>query len=85
MTLKAGTILDLSNSMAQAMEDAFVAQWPVVMGDRDLPADRQQMRLMFVAVAQGVVEHLKRNPDAFKVAVTLSGGGTATGEVTEIE
>jgi len=87
MALKAGTIDDPSNSnsMAQAMEDAFVAQWPFVMGDRDLPADRQQMRLMFVAVAQGVVEHLKSNPDAFKVEVRLTGGGTATGEVTEIE
>lgn len=85
MPLKAGTTNDLSNSMAKAMEDAFVEQWSNVMGDRELPEDRQQMRLMFVAVAQGVVEHLKSNPNAFRVEVTLPGGGTATGEVTEIQ
>lgn len=85
MALKAGTIFDLGDSMAQAMEDAFVAQWPFVMGDRELPGDRQQMQLMFVAVAQGMIEHLKSNPDAFKVEVTLSGDDTATGEVTAIE
>ena len=86
MALKAGTIDNLSNSMALAMENAFVDQWPKVMGDLELPVDRQQMRLMFVAVAQGVVEHLRNNPDAFKVQVTLSPGeSTADGEVTAIE
>jgi hypothetical protein len=85
MPLKAGTINDLSNSMAQAMEDAFVAAWPNVMGEQELPANRQQMRLMFVAVAHGVVQHLKGNPNAFKVEVTLPGGGTATGTVKTIE
>jgi hypothetical protein len=98
MALKAGTIPDpndseapslaasLAGSMAKAMEDAFVTQWPNVMGERDLPEDRQQMQLMFVAVAQGVVEHLRNNPDAFKVEVTLSSGdSTAEGEVTKIE
>lgn len=85
MPLKAGTISDLSNSMAQAMEDAFVAAWPNVMGEQELPANRQQMRLMFVAVAQGVVQHLKDNPNAFKVQVSLSGGAIANGEVKTIE
>lgn len=85
MPLKAGTTNNLSNSMAEAMEDAFVVAWPNVMGEQELPANRQQMRLMFVAVAQGVVEHLKENPTAFKVQVRLPGEGTATGEVTAIE
>ncbi len=98
MALKAGTIPDpndpeapsledsLEGSMAKAMEQAFVMLWSNVMGEQDVPLDRQQMQLMFVAVAQGVVEHLKENATAFKVQVTFSPGETtAEGTVTEIE
>ena len=98
MALKAGTIPDpndptadsledsLAGSMAKSMEDAFVKQWPNVMGEQDVPLDRQQMQLMFVAVAQGIVEHLQENATAFNVQVTFSPGETtAEGTVTEIE
>jgi len=42
-----------------------------------------QMRLMFVAIAQGVVKHLKENPNAFGVTVT-DGINTFTGTVTGV-
>jgi hypothetical protein len=72
MALKPGTINDYDSSMAQAMEEAFLAEWKNAMGDADLPEPNNQMRLMFVAVAQGVVRHLHENPDAFRIDTLIN-------------
>jgi hypothetical protein len=92
MPLKAGTKAPVSNgyggSMAEAIETAFMAQWPYVMGDADVPASNDQMKLLFIAVAQGVVNHLKQNSASMKVTVTVNVGGTSyngTGTVSNIE
>lgn len=89
MPLKAGTIVDFENSMAEAMEKAFIKQWPVVMGDANIPASSRQMKLMFVAIAQGVTNHLKENKTSFEVEVDvtvgIAGTGTGTGTVTDIK
>jgi len=79
--LNAGTIKELnpsmlqelekSESLAQAIEIAFEQQWPAVMGDLNFPEDRRQLRLLFVAVAQGIIIHLRNNPTAFAVRVEL--------------
>ncbi len=91
MPLKAGTkapvINGYENSMAAAMETAFLEQWPYVMGDETLPASSDQMKLMFIAIAQGVIKHLKQNSASMKVTVNLNVGGsnvTGTGTVTDI-
>ena len=63
------------NSMAQAMEEAFKQEWPYVMKGADTPAANDQMRLMFIAVARGVVKHLKDNHESFKVTVASNGIG----------
>lgn len=85
MPLKAGTVNDLSNSMAQAIATAFADQWPLVMGDRELPANNPQTQLLFVAIARGVITHLVQNPEAFQVEVTITDATTAEGEVTQIQ
>lgn len=77
-----------SGSMTAAMEQAFKEEWPYVMGDADLPASSEQLNLMFRAVAQGVIRHLKQNSTSMKVTVTVNVGGTSytgTGTVTDIE
>jgi hypothetical protein len=77
-----------SGSMTDAMEKAFKEEWPYVMGDADLPASDEQLNLMFRAVAQGVIRHLKQNCSSFKVTVTINVGGsnyTGTGTVSDIE
>ena len=79
MALKPGTITDYDNSMAQAMEEAFLAEWKNAMGDADSPEPNNQMRLMFVAVAQGVVRHLHENPDAFRIDNLIDAFHLATG------
>lgn len=65
-----GTPPEFSDSMAQMMEDAMndllVAEGrdPLSTGNTTTTRDR---RLLFVAIARGVVRHLLENPDAFDV------------------
>lgn len=85
---KAPGAANYSGSMAAAMEQAFKEEWPAVMGDADVPASSEQMNLIFRAVAQGVVRHLKQNCASMKVTVTInvgSGDYTGTGTVTDID
>lgn len=84
MPLKAGKIGNDADSMSQAMAKAFLDEWPSVMGNDPKPEMNNQMRLMFVAIAQGVINHLRANPKSFKVTVS-DGTLSLTGEVTDIE
>ena len=55
--------------MAGAMLQAFRDAWPTFMGE-DTPVpnvNNPQMKLMFVAIARGVVRHLTENPNAFVI------------------
>ncbi len=84
MGLKAGKIGDLSASMARAMEDAFRNEW-VRVKEGSAPVMTEDMQLIFVAVAQGVVDHLVANPDAFNVTVNShSSGDTSHSHSTEV-
>ncbi|MGB3344295.1 MAG: hypothetical protein WBA61_10300 [Aequorivita sp.] len=77
-----------NGSMAAAMEQAFKEEWPTVMGKADIPASSEQMNLIFRAVAQGVIRHLKQNSSSMKITVTINVGSTTytgTGTVTDIE
>ena len=93
MSLNSGTQApgsdQYSGSMADAMEKAFLEEWPYVMGKKaDLPASSEQLKLMFRAVAQGVIRHLKQNSASMKVRVTFNIGNTThigTGTVTDID
>ena len=61
MKLKAGTMGDFDDSMAAAIEIAFERVWNERMGSQ-LPSETQEdRRMMFVAIAQGVIRHLKDN------------------------
>ncbi len=76
MDLKAGKLGDISGfteSMAEAMFKAFVANLPA---GQNVP-NNDQTKLMFAAIAQGVVQHLVNNPDAF-VITTTDNSGTLT-------
>jgi hypothetical protein len=80
---------DFAGSMAQAIEDAFLSEWPKVNPDLPKPTEPgeeplKSMRLLFAAVAQGAIRHLHENPDAFHVRVD-NGGVDLTGEVESID
>lgn len=77
-----GEARGLDLSMAQDIEDEFKDQWKYAMGGRDLRVD-DQLRLLFVAVARGVIKHLRDNPRAFDVTVGPA-GDALTGKVVEI-
>ncbi|MBD0260133.1 MAG: hypothetical protein ICV83_30820 [Cytophagales bacterium] len=85
MALRAGTVNDFDNSMASKMAEAFAREWFVAMNEQPFPGMNDQTRLMFAAIAQGVVEYLKANPGAFRVSVANSSAGTLNGAVTEIQ
>jgi hypothetical protein len=62
MAIKPGTLDDFSGSMAEAIEHAL----DLALRDDDLPGlpmddtpERRDRRRLFVAIARGVVQHLK--------------------------
>jgi hypothetical protein len=77
MTLKAGSISNFNDSMAEAMEQAFQDEWNTVKGE-PLPAGGEEERkILFAAVAQGVLSYLSDNINAslnVDVAVTQATG-----------
>jgi hypothetical protein len=69
MALKAGTVADFADSMAQAMENALKIEYQALKGE-PLPAmGEEDRRMLLAAIAQGVVRHLKDNADAFQISV----------------
>ena len=85
MALKAGTKQDMTGSMAAAIERAFLLEWPSVMGDAPVPSTPSpEMRLLFVAIAQGVIRHIRDNPGSFLVDVD-AGNHSGAGRVTAVQ
>lgn len=65
----AGTLADLTGSMAKEIEDALVAL-RTAQGLPGIPASAlPDLRMLFVALAQGVLAHLKENEAAIDVRV----------------
>ena len=65
------------STMAGAMADAFIEYWPRF--NPDVPFENafpdetfESLRLFFVAISRGVVQHLQENPDAFVLNVVQS-------------
>ena len=72
MTLKPGHVLDFADSMAEAMEEAFKSEWQAVKGVALPDRGEEDRRLLFSAIAQGVVAHLKEQAgNAFKIDVRV--------------
>jgi hypothetical protein len=83
--LKPGTFSDTVDTMAKAMEAAFLDQWALFNPKLPEPDEKQlnSMRLFFVAVSQGVVQHLRDNADSFDVEVA-DGSSTLEGTVVQV-
>ncbi len=85
--LYGGTLsdFDVADNMAKEIETAFAAVRASAGITDPLPsgANAKDMRMMFVAIATGVINHLQNNPAAF--AVQVHGGTlTSTGNVTSV-
>jgi hypothetical protein len=90
--LYGGTLADFdtSDNMAREIEAALasfrLAAPPVGAGiTQALPSgeNANDMRLLFVAIARGVIQHLVKNPGAFQVTVE-SGTVVSLGGVTSV-
>jgi len=85
--LYGGTLADFTtaDNMAHEIELAYAAVRASNGITDPLPtgSNANDMRMMFVAIATGVINHLKNNPNAFAVKVT-DGNITATGSVTSV-
>lgn len=84
MAIKAGTVSDFSNSLAEAIEDALKAEYLVVKGEALPDQGLEDRRMLLVAIAQGVTRYLKSNTDAWDISVetTLTGTSHADGTGT---
>jgi hypothetical protein len=82
--LYGGTLgdFDASDNMAKEIENAFAAMRLAAGITQPLPSgsNAQDMRIMFLAIARGVIQHLANNPEAFQVRVSDG----ATGGVNAI-
>lgn len=71
--LKAGTPDDLGGSMAEAMEQAFEKTWGEHKETELSGRGRDERRILFVAVAQGILRYLKEHaPEGFEVDVEVT-------------
>ena len=81
--LKPGTLVGdslESGSMARAIEDAMVAQGVLVLDD-ETPDAAENRRKAFIAIATGVITHIKANLD---IAVAVNKFGTVPTVATSI-
>lgn len=75
MPIRGGTRTDYAGSMAEAIEQALDAV-RTEYGFDPLPSEgRADRRMLFLAIARGVVSHLAANDDAF--VIRDHGGGAA--------
>jgi len=73
MALIAGTSTEIyTGSMAEAIEQAFLTEWPAIMGTGS-PGSNPQMKLLCIAIARGVIDHLVHHPEAFEINVDVGG------------
>lgn len=71
--LKPGSVDDFPDSMAQAMELAFQSEWAAAKGEPLLPVGEEDRRILFAAIAQGVVKHFEAKAnEAFQITVRVT-------------
>jgi hypothetical protein len=67
MSLKAGTVSDFGGSMAEAIETAFAAELLALKGTTLPEFATEERRMLFCAIAQGVLAHLHDHDTSLKV------------------
>ena len=77
MALKAGHVDDFSGSLAEAIENAMKEEWQAVKGEPMPDTDPNDRRILFVAIAQGVLGYLNAHTnDAINTIEFDTGAGT---------
>jgi hypothetical protein len=76
MVLKAGHVGDFSGSLAEAIETAMKQEWQLVKGEALPDIGQEDRRLLFVAVARGVIQFLDDHQDEIFTSIRLTRQGT---------
>jgi hypothetical protein len=88
MALKAGTVANFNNSLANEMEQAFQSEWQTVIGEALPDGGERERKILFAAIAQGLLSYLESNINGsleVDVSVTQTGGGiTSSGDETAV-
>lgn len=84
--LKPGHVSDFANSMAEAIENALQSEWQTVKGSALPSAGADDRKILFVAIAQGVLGYLKANQAELISTITLQTASvTVESTVTDLE
>jgi len=68
--LKAGSIDDMANSMAEAIDNAMKTAWPAAFPGQSLPEQgKRDRQVLFVAIANGVLGYLHAHLGALETNV----------------
>jgi hypothetical protein len=81
MTMKPGTVTPtqaFNSSLAERIEHAFMAELLAVKGEPPPKIGVDERRMLFAAIAQGIVAFLRDQESAFTVAVEGASGVTAS-------
>lgn len=76
--LKAGRVADFADSMAAAIEQTLGEEWQAIKGAPLPAAGQEDRRLLFAAIAGGVLRYLKAHEDEIFTSITLETGGAQT-------
>jgi len=69
--LKAGHVASIGNSMAEAIEQAMQEEYLIVTGTPLPFVGQEDRRLLFVAIARGVLQYLKAHEGEMFNSITL--------------
>jgi len=73
--LNGGSVAAFTGSMAEVMENELKAEYQAVFGEAmpDGDADEQRgRRMLFVAIARGMLKYLEAHQNEFMTGITLS-------------
>lgn len=82
MAIKPGSVNDFSNSMAEAIENALKSEYQAVKGQALPQGGEEDRRLLFVAIARGVVKYLKDNADSSILVHNVSVNQVSSQQIT---
>lgn len=72
MQYKPGTLNDYTDSMGEKIRLVFEKLWEDKYGKKLPSKSKEERRLLFIAIAQGVMQHLQTNAgDAFDIEVNV--------------
>jgi len=86
MALKGGHVASFADSMAEAIETAMNEEWQAVKGEALSTDDQESRRLLFCAIARGVLGYLKSHEADLIKTIGLDGGsGAVSNTVSALE